>query len=468
MTPTNGSGVDTGIPTTEDSTGDSTDSQVEPECNDLDPVKLYLSPDDSNSLSAPSQLKQRLLGPNGTADLYNIPLRGWEFFNYYSFPYPEPEQTLGAHLELRAMGTQVGHYRMQIGVRSKNWSYETRPAMNLTFVLDTSGSMSGPAIDMLKASVRAITSKLRAGDKVSMVTWSSNQQVLLDSHTVSGAGDPAVLRISDALQTGGGTDLHGGLSRGYALAQKNYINNAINRVILVSDGGANLGVTSKELIGQHASDAGKDGIYLAGVGVGTESSYHDALMDAVTDAGKGASVFVYSDAEAQHIFGDKFLSTFGIAAKNVRVELNLPAGFELVKFSGEEASSDPTEIEPQHLGPNDSMVFYQEIKTCAPEKFDPNAIVKVTVRYTDALTHQPGQITVQKSFAQLTQSPAPSLEKGSSLTYFMDALKARQQRDPKVAELHTKAMTQLDAQIAAAPNDAELVELKTMLARVAQ
>lgn len=459
-----GSGVDSGMPNNSDTTG--TSSAPEPECNDLDPVKLFLSPDDSNSLSSPAQLRQRLLHPSGRNDLYGLPLRGWEFFNYYTFPYPEPQNTLGAHLELRPLGDKPGHYRMQIGVRSKSWNYETRPAMNLTFVLDTSGSMSGPPLQMLKASVRAITSKLRPGDKVSMVTWSDAQQVLLDSHTVSASGDPAIVKISDGLTADGGTDLHAGLSRGYVLAQKNYLANAINRVVLVSDGGANLGITSKELIGQHASDAGKDGIYLAGVGVGTESSYNDYLMDAVTDAGKGASVFIYDNAEAQRTFGDHFLSTFGIAAKDVRVELNLPAGFELAKFSGEEASSDPTEVEPQHLGPNDAMVFYQEIKTCAPEKFDPNATIKVVVRYTDALTHQPGEITLESSFAQLTQAPAPALEKGSALTYFLDAMRQHQSDGSIGQNLQNKALAQIEAQLAVTPADTELAELKTMLLRL--
>lgn len=457
-------GANTGTPTGNDTTG--TDTTPEPECNEVDPVKLFLSPDDSNSLSSPAQLKQRLLDPQGRQDLYDMPLRTWEFFNYYNFPYPEPQETLGAHMELRAIAETPGQYRLQIGVRSKNWTQESRPAMNLTFVLDTSGSMSGPALQMLKASVRAISSRLRTGDKVSMVTWSNDQQVLLDSHTASGPNDPAILQLADRLQANGGTDLNAGLTRGYALAQKNYLNNAINRVILISDGGANMGVVSADLIGRNASDSGKDGIYLAGVGVGDEAGYHDKLMDAVTDAGKGASVFVYSDAEAQRIFGDNFFSTFGIAAKNVRVELNLPAGFELVKFSGEEASTDPTEVEPQHLGPNDSMVFYQEIKTCAPDKFKPDALIKVVVRYTDALTHQPGQLTLESSFAQLAQAPAPALEKGSSLTYFLDALKALQTKQSDAANLRGKALGQLDAQIALHPADTELVELKTMLTRV--
>lgn len=462
----NATGVDPNNPSGADSS-DTSGTDPVPECNDVDPVKLFLSPDDSNSLSSPSQLKERLLGTDTRTDLYGIPIRGWEFFNYYTFPYAEPEGTLGAHLELRPLGDTPGHYRMQIGVRSKRWAYETRPAMNLTFVLDTSGSMEGPALDMLKASVRAIAGGLRKGDKVSLLTWSSSQQVLLDSHTVTTAGDPVLLQISDQLQTGGGTDLHGGLQRGYELAQKNFMSGAINRVILVSDGGANLGIVSKELIGKYAKDSGQDGIYLAGVGVGGESTYNDALMDEVTDAGKGASVFIPNDAEARRIFGDNFLSTLGIAAKNVRVQLDMPPGFEIVKFSGEEMDTDPTKVEPQHLGPNDSMVFFQEIKNCAPEKFDPNAKITVTVRYHDALTHQPGQLVVESSFAQLTAAPAPALGKGTALTAFVDALKARQDQKPDANALMVEAKRVLGEEIANAPADVELKELLQQLTRLA-
>lgn len=122
--------------------------------------------------------------------------------------------------------------------------------------------------------------------------------------------DPTILKTADALTANGGTDLHAGLTRGYALAQKNYLRDASNRVILVSDGGANLGVVSKNLIARHAKDSGKDGIYLAGIDVVTDRSYYDALMDAVSDAGKGASIFVHNDAEASRTVGDHVLGTF--------------------------------------------------------------------------------------------------------------------------------------------------------------
>lgn len=456
-----------------DSTAPDTTSEAEsgtdsaPECNELDPVRLFLSPDDSNSLSSPAQIKQRLL-VDKMGIVSGVPIRGWEFFNYYNFPYPEPQELLGVHLELREVEGSPGQHALQIGVRSKNWNYESRPKMNLTLVLDTSGSMAGPSINLLKASARSILSQLRAGDLLSMVTWSSTQKVLLDSHAVSAGGDARVNAILDTLQANGGTDLHGGLSRGYALAQKNFLPGAINRVILVSDGGANLGVTSKDLIAEHAKDSGKDGIYLAGVGVGHEGSYNDALMDAVTDAGKGASVFVFNNQEAQRIFADHFFSTMGVAAKNVRVQLDLPPGYELVTFSGEEASENPAEVEPQHLAPNDSMVFHQVIQNCAPEKVDQNAPIKVTVRYQDATTHQPGVVQVESTMAKLLAAPAPALGKGIALTAFVDALKAQQKRETDARVLVDKAKSLLEAEIAKAPHDAELKELLEMLSQLRQ
>src|SRR5690606_14876854 len=141
------------------------------------------------------------------------------------------------------------------------------------------------------------------------------------------------------LDANGGTDLYGGLSSGYELAGRTWNPQAINRLVLISDGGANVGITDIELISQNAVRGGDDGVYLVGVGVGDAGSYHDRLMDDVTDAGKGASVFIGSEQDAAQMFGERFLETMGVAARDVRVELTLPPGFEIVSFSGEEYSS---------------------------------------------------------------------------------------------------------------------------------
>ena len=87
--------------------------------------------------------------------------------------------------------------------------------MNLTFVLDTSGSMAGLPIAVERATVLAIAENLRAGDVVSMVTWNTANRVMLDSHQVTGPSDALLVQSAQTLQASGGTDLNGGLVAGY-------------------------------------------------------------------------------------------------------------------------------------------------------------------------------------------------------------------------------------------------------------
>ena len=332
----------------------------------------------------------------------------WEFLNYYSFEYPaaDPgEVTLRA--EMRALEGE-GEYHLQIGVGSEHVSNEQRAPMNITLVLDTSGSMSGQPIEMLKESSRAIASNLREGDIISMVTWNTSNAVILGGYKVSGPNDPILTDAIDDISAGGGTDLHGGLVAGYELAEDSFSQDRINRIVLISDGGANVGITDEELIAQKSGSENEQGIFMVGVGVGNDSTYNDLLMDVVTDAGKGASVFIPDEDEAWKMFGDNFVNTLDVAVRDVQVQLDLPIGFAIQEFSGEEWSPNPEEIEPQHLAPNDSMVFLQKIASCAPELIDDDSELTVTVRYKDALTFVERRSAPPRPSGSYSASPAPS------------------------------------------------------------
>src|SRR5690606_1507253 len=226
--------------------------------------------------------------------------------------------------------------------------------------------------------------------------WDTTNAIKMTKHKVTKANDPALVELCDGLEPGGGTDLHGGLSAGYELAHAQFDPARINRVVLISDGGANAGLTDIDIIAGGAGGQDQDGIYLVGVGVGSPESYNDELMDVVTDVGRGASLFIPSEAEAHKMFGERFVQTMAVAVRDVRVRLDMPPGFSIVKFSGEEFSTDPAEIEPQHLAPNDAMVFHQTIATCAPELVDDEAEFKVAVRWKDP-------ITFEEREAELTQ-----------------------------------------------------------------
>jgi Ca-activated chloride channel family protein len=440
------------------------DGDTEPMCNDVDDVVLYLSPDDSNSMSSPVQLRDIVLN-EGSSSLGLAHVRTWELMNYYSFAYaPAEDGQLALHAAMQPVEEDPSTWRLQLAVSSEVMTAEERPAMNVTLVLDTSGSMAGESMELLKQTCSVIASQLRQGDTVSVVEWDTENTWSLGGYAVTGPSDPMLLGVIDALEAGGGTDLNGGLVSGYELAQQVFDIEMLNRLVLVSDGGANAGVTSIELIAQNAAHGGSDGIYLVGVGVGDSSYYNDDLMDDVTDAGKGASVFIPDAAEAEKVFGGQFESVVAIAGRDVQVELTMPPGFEIVKFSGEEFSGDPSEVEPQHIAPNDAMVFHQQIRTCAPELVDDAAEFTMTASWQDPRTFENKQISQTWTYAELTGADQSLLRKGAAVLAFADALELLKQGDLTGVEPAFAAITAAQMLL---PEDPDLAEMAAILAQLA-
>ncbi|MDC0666230.1 vWA domain-containing protein [Nannocystis radixulma] len=433
-----------------------------PACDEEKPVTLYLSPDDSNSTSSPVQAREAILTRGGLA---GVPLRTWEFLNYYSFKYPaaQPGQVTVTPELTRVDGMPEGQYVMQIGVAGESIPNADRRLMNITLVLDESGSMSGLAIDMEREVCRRIAGSLRAGDVVSLVGWDTENAVKLAGHVAVGPDDPAVVAECDGLAAGGGTDLNGGLRAGYELAHQHFDVERVNRVVLVSDGGANAGITDIGIISDGAGDQDQDGIYLVGVGVGYPEQYHDALMDAVTDVGRGASLFIPSADEARKMFSERFVQTMGVAARDVRVRLDMPPGFSIVAFSGEEYSEDAAEIEPQHLAPNDAMVFHQTIESCAPESVDPNAEFTVAVKWKDGLTFAERETAVSLQLGEVLAAESAMLKKGAAVYAYAESLKALSygESDPLAPALAALARAE-----AVLPGDPDLAEIRDILERL--
>ncbi len=460
-------------PPPEDEAGESTGADEhgttgEPACNEDMPVTLYLSPDDSNSMSSPVQAREAVL--SAWSSLATVPIRTWEFLNYYTFPYPAAsEAALSITPELyQGNDAATGEYVLQIGVRAASISNAERPPITLTLVLDTSGSMSGHPMEMLKESCKALAASLKTGDAISLVTWNTENRTLLAGYEVQGPNDATLIGKIDALQASGGTDLHGGLAEGYAIARAAFDAGRINRLVLISDGGANVGITDVDLISAEAGGENEDGVYMVGVGVGTADTYNDELMDHVTDAGKGASVFIADAEEAWKVFNQDFISTVAVAARDVRVRVELPPGFEIVKFSGEEYSSDPTEVEPQHLAPNDAIVFHQEIATCAPDLVTDETQIVITAQYKDAVTFESKEVSRTVTFGQLLALQAPLLHKGAAVYEYAEALKRYRDSSGEAREAaRQSALAVLARAEALLSDDPELAEIRSVLEALA-
>ncbi len=435
------------------------------ECDTENKSVLYLSADDSNSMAGPAVA--RGLIERGQKVYKGI--RTYEFLNYYGFDYPAPEPgELAVNAALADLGD--GEYGLQIGVRAHDVTAAQRRPVNLTLSIDTSSSMGwGPggqtALDRVKQSCHAIANALTDGDVLSIVTWADEDNVLMDSYVVQGSGDPIIKAACDSLAADGRTNFSLGVEKTYNLAVQNLAAERSNRVVLFSDGGANVEPKDIDLIASHAQDAESEGLYLIGVGVGDPWNFNDGLMDELTDAGKGAYIFLDSTQEADEMWGERFVSNVEVAARDVRVELTLPPTFSVKAFYGEEISTDPDEVEPQHLATNDAMIFNQVIASCAPEELDIDAEVKVVVRFSDPITFEEKAAVLKTSIAALSGQDSPLLVKGNAIVAYAEALKELRDMsgDPALA-LIDETLSTVDAAQQQLQGDADLEEIQDLLA----
>lgn len=450
--------------------GEVPDASAEPDAGDVDaavdrcanrataePVTLYLSADDSNSMAAPV-IVRRILRGGGLPPAHV--LRTYEFLNYYDVRYPSPE--LG-HInvvpEMR-VGDEPGEYVLQLGAQAAPRELAPQPRV-VTLVLDTSGSMAGEPIALERAAVLALAANLRAGDIVSAVTWSTFRDVPLENHVVTGPSDPALAALAASLYPRGGTDLNAGLRFGYEIARSVYDPARLNRVVLISDGLANAGVTEIGVIDDASEDADRDGIYLVGVGVG--DGVNDTLMDAVTDAGRGAYVYLDSAAEAQSVFGPRFSETMEVALLGVRLELTMPWYMAITEFHGEELSTVAEEVRPQHLSPGDAMVFHQIVEACEPSLRADEDAITVRVTYTRPTGRVAAEDSTATTFGELLASPHPHLDRGDAIVAYAEGLRAAASRgEAAVARMDLLRAIELADAVDPAGTDPAMEEIREL------
>lgn len=434
-------------------------------CAGLDtskPTTLYLSADDSNSMASPA-IVRRMITLGATTFPPRI-VRTWEFLNYYRFAFePAPQGRLSIVSQLGSCDLK-GDLALQIAVQSER-APEVRPPMNVTLVLDTSGSMEqNNRISLETAAIVAIARSLREGDLVSAVTWSDQQKPELVGHVVQGPNDPALLALAARITANGSTDLNGGLRAGYTLAEQFRDKTRLNRVVIISDGQANVGVTNEKLIGDKAEDRDGEGIYLVGIGVG--DGFNDTLMDTVTDAGRGAYIYLDTEAEAERVLHGRFAESFMVAARSVKIELTLPWYFQMQKFYGEEYSPDPTKVRAQHLAPDDSMMLFQVLRSCDPSLPKMGDPYRVRVTWQDPVTGASRE-EVQETVLGSLGIDDGRLSKAAAIVAYTEALKrlvALPDASARKAELANAAS--VIAQANAVLSDPDLDELLGLLTKV--
>lgn len=215
-----------------------------------------------------------------------------------------------------------GKAYLKIGLHGVEAAAAARPVLNLALVLDRSGSMSGEKLARAKDAARLAVSLLKPQDIVSLIIYDDEVEVLLPATRVSDARrvDAAIAGI----EPGGSTALFAGVSRGAAEVRRYLDRNRVNRVVLLSDGQANVGPDSPDALGELGALLGREGISVSTLGLG--SDYNEDLMARLATASDGNHAFIERPGDLARIFQAEFRDAMAIVALDVEVTVTFKSG----------------------------------------------------------------------------------------------------------------------------------------------
>ncbi|WP_420642940.1 YfbK domain-containing protein [Candidatus Leptofilum sp.] len=248
-------------------------------------------------------------------------IRVEEFVNSFDQGYQIPPNTDfavyadGAPSPFHTDGT----YFLRIGVQGYESSEEVRPSAALTFVIDVSGSMAQEnRLGLVKQSLEILVNRMRADDTIAIVVYGDDARVVLNP--TNGSDRNTILNAIYGLRTEGSTNLEAGLLLGYEMANRAYKFDGINRVILASDGVANVGNTNADDIAAQIRGYADAGIQLTTIGFGL-GNYNDVMMEQLADQGDGNYGYIDTLQEAEDLFVDNIMSTLQVIGLDAKIQV---------------------------------------------------------------------------------------------------------------------------------------------------
>jgi Ca-activated chloride channel family protein len=244
-----------------------------------------------------------------------------EMVNYFDYRDPSPRRgdfALGGEGAPSPFAHGEDYYLLRLHVAAREVAEHQRPPAQLVFVVDVSGSMNREnRLGLVRQALHMLVDRLRPDDTIGLVVYGSRGEVIL--HPTSDKN--AIRHALDRLRPSGSTNAEEGLVLAYELAERYRRAGAIQRLILCSDGVANVGATEAEDILRNVSRRAEDGIELTTVGFGM-GNYNDVLMEQLADRGDGRYAYVDSLDEAHRIFVEDLTGTLFTVASEARAQVD--------------------------------------------------------------------------------------------------------------------------------------------------
>jgi Ca-activated chloride channel family protein len=267
-----------------------------------------------------------------------------EMVNYFPYGYSGPGgmDPFAVHTEVASCPWQPRHRLVRIGLKGRIIDSGERPAANLVFLIDVSGSMeSHDKLPLLVQSLKLLAAGLAAQDRVAVVAYAGASGLVLPS--TAGSEREALIAALDRLSAGGSTNGGAGIRLAYDVARENFIKGGINRVILATDGDFNVGTTSQSDLVDLVQEKAKTGVFLTVLGFGRGNT-KDSTMESLADKGNGNYAYIDSLMEGRKVLVEQAGGTLHTIAKDVKIQVefnpSLVAGYRLIGYENRMLASE--------------------------------------------------------------------------------------------------------------------------------
>ncbi|MCL4146177.1 UNVERIFIED_CONTAM: hypothetical protein GTU68_004841 [Idotea baltica] len=314
-----------------------------------------------------------------------------ELINYFTYDYAQPqgEDPFSVNTELASCPWSDGHQLLRVGLQGKSVHVEERPATNVVFLMDVSGSMKSPdKLPLLKQGFQMMVQQLNENDRVSIVTYAGNAGVALSP--TDGSQTKVINEAIERLTSGGSTHGSAGIQLAYQLAQENFIKDGVNKVILATDGDLNVGVTRDGALVKLIKQKASEGVFLTVLGFGT-GNLKDGKLEQLADNGNGMYSYIDSTREAHRVLVEQMSGSLVTIAKDVKIQIEFnPAVVKSYRLIGYEnrvlatEDFDNDQKDAGEIGAGHSVTAIYEIQPVGAVESAPKVPAGMKYQLSDA------------------------------------------------------------------------------------
>lgn len=312
------------------------------------------------------------------------------FFDYRDAPPESLETPFAVHTQVAPSPFGEGMHLMRVALKGYEVDEAERPAANLVFLVDVSGSMNDAnKLGLVKYALRRLTETLRPDDTIGLVVYAGNAGVVLDPTPVSEKA--TIIAALDELRAGGSTHGSGGILAAYGLAESAFKPDGVNRVILCSDGDFNVGITGTALY-DLIEEKREGGVSLSVFGFG-RGNYNDRDMEQMANRGNGNYAFIDKQSEAERVAVRGITGTLLTIAKDVKVQVEVNADlvkrYRLVGYENRDIADDDfrnDSVDAGEIGSGHTVTAFIEVELAEGYAESTAPLATVNVRWKDPST----------------------------------------------------------------------------------